>query len=301
MELVLDAELSKKKELTQSRLAAKHIGRRNRKNTFFKGMIIAATIISTLPLLLILFYIFRQGVASINWQFLTSLPKPVGEPGGGISNALVGSIMILLVSCIIAIPLGIVIGIYLSEEKKSRLSYYCQLAVDVLQGIPSIVIGIIIYEWVVKPMGGFSALSGSVALTLMMLPSIIKATEETLKLLPESLKEASLALGVPYYKTIMKVIVPTGLSGIFTGVILSIARVIGETAPLLFTAFGNPFMSTNILKSMSSLPLIIFNYATSPYEDWHQLAWGASMVLVLMILILNIITKVIQRKWKVQF
>ena len=225
----------------------------------------------------------------------------MGEPGGGVSNALVGSILILLVSCIIAIPIGIVIGIYLSEEKKSRLRYYCRLAVDVLQGIPSIVIGIIIYEWVVRPMGRFSALSGSVALALMMLPSIIKSTEETLKLLPESLKEASLALGVPYYKTILKVVVPTGLGGILTGVILSIARVIGETAPLLFTAFGNPFMTTNILKPMSSLPLIIYNYATSPYSDWHQLAWGASMVLILMILILNIISKIVQRKWKVQF
>jgi len=301
MELVLEAELSKKKKLTESRLAAKHISRRHNKSIFFKGLVIAATVISTLPLLFILFYIFKQGVASINWQFFTSLPQPVGEPGGGVSNALVGSILILLVACVIAIPLSIVIGIYLSEERKSRLSYYCRLSVDVLQGIPSIVIGIIIYEWVVRPMGGFSALSGSVALALMMLPSIIKATEETLKLLPESLKEASLALGVPYYKTILKVIVPTGLSGIFTGVILSIARVIGETAPLLFTAFGNPFMTTNVLKPMSSLPLIIFNYATSPYEDWHQLAWGASMVLILMILILNIITKLVQRKWKVQF
>jgi phosphate transport system permease protein len=301
MELVLEAELSKKKKLTESRLAAKHINRRHNKSIFFKGLVIAATIISTLPLLFILFYIFKQGVASINWQFLTNLPKPVGESGGGVSNALVGSILILLVACVIAIPLSIIIGIYLSEERKSRLSYYCRLSVDVLQGIPSIVIGIIIYEWVVRPMGGFSALSGSVALALMMLPSIIKATEETLKLLPESLKEASLALGVPYYKTILKVIVPTGLSGIFTGVILSIARVIGETAPLLFTAFGNPFMTTNVLKPMSSLPLIIFNYATSPYDDWHQLAWGASMVLILMILILNIITKILQRKWKVQF
>lgn len=301
MEMVLEAELAKKKKLTQSRLASKHIGLRNRKNRFFKGVIIAATVVSTFPLLLILFYIFRQGIASMNWHFLTNLPKPVGETGGGVSNALVGSILILLVSCVIAIPLGIVIGIYLSEEKKSKLGYYCRLAVDVLQGIPSIVIGIIIYEWVVRPMGGFSALSGSVALSLMMLPSIIKSTEETLKLLPESLKEASLALGVPYYKTILRVIVPSGLSGILTGVILSIARVIGETAPLLFTAFGNPFMTTNILKPMSSLPLIIFNYATSPYNDWHQLAWGASMVLILMILILNIITKIIQRKWKVQF
>ncbi len=300
METVLEAELDKKKKLTQ-RLVEKQVAGRNKKNTLFKGVIIAATLISTLPLLLILFYIFKQGVAAVNWHFLTNLPKPVGEPGGGVSNALVGSILILLVSCIIAIPIGIMIGIYLSEEKKSKLGYYSRLAVDVLQGIPSIVIGIIIYEWVVRPMGGFSALSGSVALALMMLPSIVKSTEETLKLLPESLKEASLALGVPYYKTILKVVVPTGLGGIFTGVILSIARVIGETAPLLFTAFGNPFMTTNILKPMSSLPLIIFNYATSPYNDWHQLAWGASMLLILMILILNIITKIAQRKWKVQF
>jgi phosphate transport system permease protein len=301
MEKALKAELDKKKKLTQTRLVEKQIGRRNKKNILFKGVIIAGTVISTFPLLLILFYIFKQGVAAINWHFLTNLPKPVGETGGGVSNALVGSILILLVSCIIAIPIGIVIGIYLSEEKKSRLGYYCRLSVDVLQGIPSIVIGIIIYEWIVRPMGGFSALSGSVALSLMMLPSIVKSTEETLKLLPESLKEASLALGVPYYKTILKVIVPTGLGGIFTGVILSISRVIGETAPLLFTAFGNPFMTTNILKPMSSLPLIIFNYATSPYNDWHELAWGASMLLILMILILNIITKIIQHKWKVQF
>lgn len=301
MEMILERELTKKKNISKLSLIDKQIVGRNKKNSIFKGLIIAGTLISTLPLLLILFYIFRQGVSAINWHFLTHLPQPVGESGGGVLNALVGSIMILLVSCVLAIPAGIVIGIYLSEEKKSSLGYYCRLAVDVLQGIPSIVIGIIIYEWVVKPMGGFSALSGSIALALMMLPSIVKSTEETLKLLPESLKEASLALGVPYYKTIMKVIVPTGLSGILTGVILSIARVIGETAPLLFTAFGNPFMTTNILKPMSSLPLIIFNYATSPYNDWHQLAWGASMLLILMILFLNIITKIVQRKWKVQF
>ncbi len=279
----------------------RQIAHRNKKNKRFKGVVIGATIISTLPLLFILFYIFRQGISAINWHFLTNLPKPVGEAGGGVANALVGSILILLVSCIIAIPIGIVIGIYLSEESKSKLAYYCRLAVDVLQGIPSIVIGIIIYEWIVRPVGGFSAFSGSLALALMMLPSIVKSTEETLKLLPESLKEASLALGVPYYKTMMKIIVPTGLGGILTGVILSIARVIGETAPLLFTAFGSPFMTTDIFKPMSSLPLIIFNYATSPYEDWHQLAWGASMLLILMILILNIISKIVQRKWKVQF
>jgi phosphate transport system permease protein len=301
MEMILQQNKIMNNKLFVDLQIEKQIVHRNKKNKIFKGIIIAGTIISTLPLLLILFYIFKQGITAINWDFFTNLPKPVGETGGGVANALVGSILILLVSCLLAIPVGIIIGIYLSEVAKSRLAYYCRLSVDVLQGIPSIVIGIIIYEWIVRPMGGFSAFSGSVALALMMLPSIIKSTEETLKLLPESLKEASLALGVPYYKTILKIIVPTGISGIMTGVILSIARVIGETAPLLFTAFGNPFMNTNIFKPMSSLPLIIFNYATSPYNDWHQLAWGASMLLILMILILNIITKIVQRKWKVQF
>ena len=301
MEMILQQNKIMNNKLFVDLQIEKQIAHRNKKNKAFKGVIIAGTIISTLPLLLILFYIFKQGIAAINWDFFTNLPSPVGETGGGVANALIGSMLILLVSCVLAIPAGIIIGIYLSETIKSRLAYYCRLAVDVLQGIPSIVIGIIIYEWIVRPMGGFSAFSGSIALALMMLPSIIKSTEETLKLLPESLKEASLALGVPYYKTILKIIVPTGLGGIMTGVILSIARVIGETAPLLFTAFGNPFMSTNIFKPISSLPLIIFNYATSPYNDWHQLAWGASMLLILMILILNIITKIVQRKWKVQF
>jgi phosphate transport system permease protein len=301
METMLEKEIMTPINSNPGKLVEKQLARRNKKNKAFKGLIIAVTVIATLPLLLILFYIFKQGITAINWDFFTNLPKPVGEAGGGIANALVGSILILLVSCVVAIPIGIIIGIYLSEETKSKLAYYCRLSVDVLQGIPSIVIGIIIYEWVVRPLGGFSAFSGSMALALMMLPAIIKSTEETLKLLPGSLKEASLALGVPYYKTILKIIVPTGLGGITTGVILSISRVIGETAPLLFTSFGNPFMSTDIFKPMSSLPLIIFNYATSPYSDWHQLAWGASLLLILMVLFLNIITKIIQRKWKVQF
>lgn len=280
---------------------ARQIEKRKIKNNIFKGGVIALTVISTLPLLFILFYIFKQGVAAINWQFLVNLPKPVGESGGGVSNALVGSILIIGVAAIMAIPTGIFAGIYLNETKASKISYFCRLAVDILQGIPSIVIGIVIYEWIVRSMGHFSAFSGSVALALMMLPFIVKSTEETLKLLPDTLKEASLSLGVPYYKTILKVIVPAGMSGILSGIILSIARVIGETAPLLFTAFGNPYLTTNITKPMSSLPLVIFNYATSPYNDWHQLAWGASFVLIIMILGLNAITKLIERKWKVQF
>ena len=266
-----------------------------------KAMVILFAAVSVVPLVLILFYIFKQGVAAINWDFFTQLPKPVGEVGGGIANALLGSGIIILIAAALAIPFGVSIGIYLSENGARKLAYYTRLVVDALQGIPSIVIGIVIYIWVVTPMGGFSALSGCIALAIMMVPIIARTTEETLKLIPYSLKESSLALGVPYYKTMLRVIIPSGLSGILSGIILSIARITGETAPLLFTAFGNPFINLNVLKPMHSMPLLIFNYATSPYDDWHRLAWGAAFVLMTFVLLLNIITKIASRKWKVQF
>ena len=271
------------------------------KDRLFKAAVILFSFSSALPLLFILFYIFKNGIAVINWQFLTNLPKPVGEPGGGISNAIVGTGMLLSVSCVLAIPLGICAGIYLSEHKEGRLSYLVRLCVEILQGIPSIVIGIIAYVWIVMPLRTFSAVSGGIALAIMMLPVIVRSAEETLKLIPESLKEASLALGVPYYKTILKVVLPAGLSGVVTGIILSIARVAGETAPLLFTAFGNPFMNLNLFKPVNSLPLLVFNYAASPYPEWHAFAWGASLVLAVFVLALNVFAKVITRKWKVQF
>src|SRR6201991_81917 len=253
-----------------------------------------------IPLLAILFFIIKAGITKINWHFLVNVPKPVGETGGGIANALVGSILIIIVASIIAIPIGILAGVYLSENKKSRLAYWCRLSTDILQGVPSIVIGIVAYFWLVKPLGRFFALSGSVALAIMMLPIVVRSTEETLKLLPDSLKEAALALGMPFHRVIFKVIVPVGISGILSGVMLSIARITGETAPLLFTAFGNPYLSTKLTGPMQSLPLLIFNYATSPYNDWHDLAWGASLILLVWVLFLNIFTKVITRKWKVQ-
>ena len=253
-----------------------------------------------IPLLAILFFIIKAGITKINWHFLVNVPKPVGETGGGIANALIGSILIIIVAAVIAIPIGILAGIYLSENRKSRLAYWCRLSTDILQGVPSIVIGIVAYFWLVKPLGKFSALSGSVALAIMMLPIVVRSTEETLKLLPDSLKEAALALGMPFHRVIFKVIVPVGISGILSGVMLSIARITGETAPLLFTAFGNPYLSTNLTQPMQSLPLLIFNYATSPYNDWHDLAWGASLILLLWVLFLNIFTKLITRKWKVQ-
>ena len=266
----------------------------------FEGIITLFAFLITIPLIAIIFYVLKTGLSKINRNFFTNIPQPVGEAGGGIANALLGSLLIVLIAAIIAVPIGILCGIYLSENKKGKFSYYSRLAVDILQGVPSIVIGIVIYFWLVKPLGTFSALSGSVALAIMMLPIIIRSTEETLKLIPSSLKEAGLAIGLPYHKVILKIIVPCGFSGILSGVMLAVARVAGETAPLLFTAFGNPYITTNILKPMQSLPLLIFNYATSPYDEWHDLAWGASTILLMWVLLLNITTKLITKKWKVQ-
>lgn len=266
------------------------------KDKAFKGVATFFSVLAILPLLFILFYIVRNGISAINWRFLFELPKPVGEIGGGVSNALVGTGILIIISCLFSVPLGISAGVYLSEHRTGTVSYLLRLSAEILQGIPSIVIGIIAYVWLVVPLGRFSALSGGIALGIMMLPVIVRTTEETLKLVPETLKEASLALGVPYYRTILKVILPAGLSGVLTGILLSVARIAGETAPLLFTAFGSPFMDVNILKPVNSLPLLIFNYATSPYPEWQALAWGASFVLVVFVLTLNILAKAVSRK-----
>ncbi len=276
---------------------------RNRKikNYIFKALIIVFALASAVPLIIILFFITKEGISSINFNFLFNLPKPVGETGGGIFNAIVGTFILIIISTIISVPIGIAIGIFLHEYKKHKLSYFTRLSVNILQGTPSIVIGMIAYLWIVKQFGSFSAFSGGIALSIMMLPVIITSTEETLKLLPYSLKESSYALGIPYYATILKVVLPAGINGILTGVLLSVARVAGETAPLLFTAFGSPFMNLDITKPVSSLPHVIFTYATSPYNEFHSLAWGASFVLISFVLIMNISAKMISKKWKVEF
>jgi phosphate transport system permease protein len=271
------------------------------KDRGFKATVVFLSFLSMVPLVFIVFYIIKNGLSALSFDFFVELPKPVGEEGGGISSAIVGSFILVMIASLPSIPLGIATGIYLSEHKESALAYWGRIAVDVLQGTPSIVIGIIAYIWVVIPMGGFSVLSGGIALGIMMLPMIIKATEETLNLIPASLKEASLALGVPHYRTLLRVVLPASLSGIMSGILISSARVMGETAPLLFTAFGNAFMNWNLLKPVNSLPLLIYNYATSPYPEWHRIAWGASCVLVGLILILNLCVRVVTRRWKVQF
>jgi phosphate transport system permease protein len=275
------------------------IGIRNTKSIFFKGLIVFFAFLITLPLIVVLLYIIKQGITQVNWNFLTNVPKPVGETGGGIANALVGSLLMVGMASLAAIPIGILAGIYLSENPHTKLAYWSGLCIDILQGVPSIVVGIAVYLWIVKPFG-YSAIAGSVALGIMMLPIVIRSTEQTLRLLPPSLKEAALSLGVPYHRVIIKVIVPCGFAGILSGIMLSIARIIGETAPLLFTALGNLYLSFRVTKEMDSLPHIIYTYATSPYDDWHNLAWGASFILLMFVLILNITTKLITRKWNIQ-
>jgi phosphate transport system permease protein len=271
------------------------------KDRLFKITIIFLSFFSTLPLFLILFYLIKNGISSLNFNFLFNLPKPVGEKGGGIANAIVGTFILILISSFLSIPVGILAGIYLSENKDKNLAKILSLLIDILQGIPSIVLGIVAYLWIVRPMKHFSAFSGGVALSIMMLPVIIKSTEETLSLIPQSLKEASLSLGVSYYKTLLFVILPSGLSGIVTGILIGISRIAGETAPLLFTAFGNPYINLNIFKPVEALPHLIYNYAKSPFPEWHQKAWAASFILILIVFILNFFSKWVVKRWKVKF
>ncbi len=264
------------------------------KDKVFKGIVFLIAIPVAFPLLFIIYYIVSKGISVINWDFFTKMPNMFGD-GGGIAHALIGTIVLMIVSSVLALPVGIGTGIFLSENKKSKLAYASQLSVNILQGVPSIVVGIVVYAIVVKYVTGYSALAGGVALGIMMLPVIIKSTEEVLNLIPHTYKEASVSLGVPYYKTILKVIIPTGFGGIISGFLLALARIAGETAPLLFTSFGNAYISTNIMKPISALPLLIYNYATSPYENLYNIGWGASFVLIMLVLLLNIIVRLGRR------
>ncbi len=274
-----------------------------RKRLIFDKMMLFLIVISStaiiIPLFLIFIYIFKEGLSVISWDFLSKLPKPVGEKGGGIFNAIVGTFIIVFLSSIMAVPVGVGTGIYLYEKKRGRFVDLIKVCVDILQASPSIILGIIAYIWIVKPMGRFSAISGSVALAIMMLPVIIYNTEESLKMIPYTMKEAAFALGAPYYKVMIKVIIPSALSGIVTGILVGISRIAGETAPLLFTAFGNPHLELNPFKPMSSLPLLIFNYALSPYQQWIKQAWGASLVLCMMVFLLNLLSKTVTKRWKI--
>jgi phosphate transport system permease protein len=247
------------------------------------GIAVLTVVLVLAPLIAIFGYLIYRGVGSINWAFLTQTPKPVGEPGGGMANAIVGSIFILGIASIIGVPFGIGAGIYLAEFGRNRFGSLIRFTADVLNGVPSIVIGIVAYSIVVLYQKHFSALAGGVALAIMMVPTISRTTEEMLLLVPQALREAAYGLGVPRWRTTLSITLRTATSGVITGIMLAFARVAGETAPLLFTAFGNQFWSLHYDQPTAALPLQIFVYAISPYDEWHRQAWAGALVLIILI------------------
>jgi phosphate transport system permease protein len=247
------------------------------------------------PLFLVLYFLLREGATSLDWHFFTQLPKPTGESGGGMANAIVGSIMLLAMAALIGVPIGVLGGVYLAEYGSERMNHAIRFSADVLNGVPSIVWGMVIYALLVVPFKTFSAYAGGVALGLMMIPLVMRTTEEVLILVPQSYREAALALGISRWKIITVIVMKTALKGIVTGVLVALARVAGETAPLLFTALGNNFWNHNLGEPIAALPLQIFSYAISPYEDWHRQAWAGALVLMFLILGLNIFVRVLSR------
>ncbi len=250
------------------------------------GLAILATLIVVTPLIAIFAYLVVKGAVSLNWAFFTQVPKPVGEPGGGMANAIVGSALLLGVASLIGVPIGIGAGIFLAEfGRGTRLANAVRFTADVLNGVPSIVMGLAIYALIVVPQGHFSAFSGSVALGIMMIPTVCRTTEEMLLMVPHAVREAALGLGVPNWRSALSITVKTASPGIITGCMLAFARVAGETAPLLFTALGNEFWSSSLNQPIAALPLQIYEYALSPYDDWHRLAWAGALVLILLIVL----------------
>ena len=247
------------------------------------GVAVLTVILVLVPLFAIFAYLVYRGVGSINWAFLTQTPKPVGETGGGMANAIVGSAFILALASILGVPIGVGAGIYLAEFGRNRFGDAIRFTADVLNGVPSIVIGIVAYSIVVLSQKHFSALAGGVALAIMMIPTITRTTEEMLLLVPQALREAAYGLGIPRWRTTLSITLRTATSGVITGIMLAFARVAGETAPLLFTAFGNQFWNLRVDQPTAALPLQIFSYAISPYDEWHRQAWAGALVLIVLI------------------
>lgn len=252
-------------------------------NSLVTGLAVAAVILVLLPLGAVFGYLVYKGIGSINWAFLTQTPKPVGEPGGGMANAIAGSALILLIASAIGVPIGIGAGIYLAEYGQNRLGNLVRFTADVLNGVPSIVVGIVAYGLVVLTQGHFSALAGGVALAIMMIPTITRTTEEMLVLVPNAVREAAYGLGVSRWRTTLSITLRTATSGVITGVMLAFARVAGETAPLLFTAFGNQYWNWKLNQPTAALSLQIFTYAISPFDEWHRQAWAGALILIVLI------------------
>ncbi|HEX3927743.1 MAG TPA: phosphate ABC transporter permease PstA [Gemmatimonadales bacterium] len=258
-------------------------------------LMIAAVVIAVAPLLVILASLLIRGASSLSIAFFTRMPVPAGESGGGVLHAIVGTLIIVGIASLIGIPVGMGAGIHCAEYPSSKLTHTTRFVSDVMNGTPSIVIGVFAGTVVVVPQGHFSGLAGSVALAILMIPMVMRTTEELVKLVPNSLREAALALGYPRWRTSVSIMLRTALPGIVTGSLLAVARVAGETAPLLFTALGNQFLSFNPGQPMAALPLVVYQYATGPYPEWHRFAWAAALVLILVVLVLSILARIVTR------
>ena len=257
------------------------------KSNVMVGLMIAAVIVAVLPLVFILAMLIIKGASSLNVAFFTRMPAPAGEVGGGVANAIVGTLIIVGTAALMGLPIGIGAGIYCAEYPGSRLTWTTRFVADVLNGTPSIVVGVFAWAWIVATQKHFSALAGSAALAMLMIPMVLRTTEEMIKLVPNSLREAALALGYPRWRTTLSVVVRSTLPGIVTGSMLAVGRIAGETAPLLFTALGSQYFSTKLGQPMAALPLTVFTYATGPYEEWHRFAWASALVLILVVFVLS--------------
>ena len=252
------------------------------------GLMVLAVVVALLPLFFILLDLVVKGAGSLSVDFFTKMPAPAGESGGGVAHAIVGTLIIVGTASLIGLPIGVAAGIYCAEYPGSRLTWATRFVADVMNGTPSIVVGVFAWAWIVATQKHFSALAGSAALAMLMIPMVMRTTEEMIKLVPNSLREAALALGYPRWRTSLAIVMRTTLPGIVTGSLLAVARIAGETAPLLFTALGSQYMSLDLDQPMAALPLTVFTYATGPYEEWHQYAWAAALVLILVVFVLSL-------------
>jgi len=266
------------------------------RRTVYNLLMTLATLAVLTPLGIIFLHILKMGASSISLDFFTQIPKPTGETGGGMANGLAGSAIMIAMSSVIGLPVGVLGAVYLTEFGNNRFATAIRFSADVLAGVPSIITGMVAYTLLVVPLKGFSALAGSIALALIMIPILLRTTEEQLKLVPGTLREASLALGVPLWRTTLQVTLASARTGIITGILLAIARIAGETAPLLFTALGNQFWSRKLTEPMAAIPLQIFNFAIAPYEDWHRLAWAGALVLVMIMFTLSLAARYFGRQ-----
>ncbi|MEO7189430.1 MAG: phosphate ABC transporter permease PstA [Vicinamibacterales bacterium] len=270
--------------------------RRQVTSAVMTGLCLASVLLALVPVAFVLFFVVRQGIGSLDYAFFTEMPKPVGETGGGMANAIMGTLILTSLGALFAIPIGIMTGIYTVESGGTRLASLARFAADTLNGVPSIVIGVFVYAIAVLPFKTFNAMAGGLALGVMMIPIITRTTEELLRLVPMSLREGALALGATRAKAVFTVVLPAALPGILTGVVLALARIAGETAPLLFTSFNNRFMSTDLTQPMGSLTVQIYTYAISPYEDWHRQAWAGALVLVALVLMCSVLARLATRR-----